>query len=415
VRVFLSAAVVGKIVDHASSDTSREVGGVLVGRLLSDADGPYVLVSSSIEARRTEAGGAHVKFTIATWADIEDDLEKKHPGEVVVGWYHSHPGFGVFMSEFDKTVHRHFSARWQTALVVDPLRQTLDLFGGESGKVERLAGYYIYGERAGAAAVDSMVHTWLRSGGPVEVVKIGTDEKQDEAKTVQMLVEVPNLLGLSVEQAALLLQQRRLHLSVLPEEGPSDIPRGCVSRQTPGMGEMVKTDSTLRLALSAGAKRGSRTTLALGMVIALLLAVIAIQAMLSVGAGRKSTQSLGPDATRRSAGDGPGSGLTSGDSELPQDHSLKATGAEQEPDSPPKPASSKGGGTKLKKSKNGVESTEQKPLKGQTATVTGQSSASGSDTTQKGPAPENTPATPDSRSDTTKTPSGDPGAKHGGN
>ena len=35
-------------------------------------------------------------------------LEREHPGLKIVGWYHTHPGFGVEFSEMDLFIQRIF-------------------------------------------------------------------------------------------------------------------------------------------------------------------------------------------------------------------------------------------------------------------------------------------------------------------
>jgi proteasome lid subunit RPN8/RPN11 len=47
--------------------------------------------------------------------------EERHPNKEVVGWYHTHPGLDIFLSEWDLMIHRNFFRQeWQVALVVDP-------------------------------------------------------------------------------------------------------------------------------------------------------------------------------------------------------------------------------------------------------------------------------------------------------
>jgi len=48
---------------------------------------------------------------------------------VIVGWYHSHPGFGCFMSKTDmKTQSTLFSERFHSAIVIDPVREEIMAF-----------------------------------------------------------------------------------------------------------------------------------------------------------------------------------------------------------------------------------------------------------------------------------------------
>jgi len=58
-----------------------------------------------------------------------------------VGWYHSHPGFGVFLSEHDMFIQENFfSSPQQVAWVFDPHTDEEGCFGWVNGKVEKLPG-----------------------------------------------------------------------------------------------------------------------------------------------------------------------------------------------------------------------------------------------------------------------------------
>ena len=47
----------------------------------------------------------------------------------IVGWYHTHPDFGIFLSDYDVFIHQHFfSGPGQIALVIDPVRKLEGVF-----------------------------------------------------------------------------------------------------------------------------------------------------------------------------------------------------------------------------------------------------------------------------------------------
>ena len=57
----------------------------------------------------------------------------------IVGWYHSHPGFGLFLSEYDSFIQENFFIDPNhVALVVDPLEGSLGWFVVRNGKVVEL-------------------------------------------------------------------------------------------------------------------------------------------------------------------------------------------------------------------------------------------------------------------------------------
>jgi len=105
---------------HVFENADREVGGVLVGRLA--VDGRLPLVTGAIPALSADEQRATLTFTQEAWAHVHRVLESDFPpDEQIVGWYHSHPGFGIFLSGHDLFIHENFfSAPSQIAVVVDP-------------------------------------------------------------------------------------------------------------------------------------------------------------------------------------------------------------------------------------------------------------------------------------------------------
>jgi proteasome lid subunit RPN8/RPN11 len=143
-RVFLSEEAFDRAVARGATDTSREIGGVLVGELLRDAAGPYLQIDTTIDALHAEEKGAELTFTHATWGHIHDEMDKKHQGKKVVGWYHTHPGFGVFLSDRDQFIHKSFfNLPFQVALVYDPKSREHGVFTWHDNEVRRVRRYWI--------------------------------------------------------------------------------------------------------------------------------------------------------------------------------------------------------------------------------------------------------------------------------
>jgi proteasome lid subunit RPN8/RPN11 len=148
----LSADLFGAVEDHVVSDVEREVGGVLVGVI--QADRPSI--TAVIPALAAVGTSANVTFTQEVWEDIHQRIDRDFPGTQIVGWYHSHPGFGIFLSGYDLFIHENFfSAAGQVALVVDPLAGEAGWFGWRDGKVvetERFSARLVPGPAASARA-----------------------------------------------------------------------------------------------------------------------------------------------------------------------------------------------------------------------------------------------------------------------
>ena len=55
---------------------------------------------------------------------------KRYPDKLVLGWYHTHPAYGVFLSEHDMFIHRNFFAEpHHVAVVIDPQQVRRDQVG----------------------------------------------------------------------------------------------------------------------------------------------------------------------------------------------------------------------------------------------------------------------------------------------
>lgn len=129
----MPAAVAAQIEEHAASSHDREIGGFLVGTW---HDGS-TRVTAAIPALRAESSAANVTFTHEVWSDVLATVESEYPEDRIVGWYHSHPGFGVFLSAYDTFIQENFfSDPRMVALVVDPLAGTAGWFMWRDGAIE---------------------------------------------------------------------------------------------------------------------------------------------------------------------------------------------------------------------------------------------------------------------------------------
>lgn len=151
--VVMEAEVARKIRQHARTSMKAEVCGVLIG----NTDNERMTVEACIAGVNAAQGGAHVTFTQDTWEHIYKIKDKEYPDHKIVGWYHSHPGFGVFLSEHDLFIQQNFfSNPQQVAWVYDPHTDEEGCFGWIGGNIEKLSairvGYSQEVEITGTAA-----------------------------------------------------------------------------------------------------------------------------------------------------------------------------------------------------------------------------------------------------------------------
>jgi proteasome lid subunit RPN8/RPN11 len=135
---------------HVFNNANREVGGVLVGRKMVTGNLPKVY--GAIEAISADEQRATLTFTQESWEHVHRVMASDFERGEIVGWYHSHPGFGIFLSDHDLFIHNNFFGdHSQVALVVDPHAGTQGVFTWQDGKVAKL---YVEDTPSGWGPVD---------------------------------------------------------------------------------------------------------------------------------------------------------------------------------------------------------------------------------------------------------------------
>lgn len=132
-NIFIDERVVNLIKLHAASNETVEVGGVLIGSYAQDKepDTFSVFITDVIAAEKAVSSQTSVEITAEAWAGIWKKIDNRFPDQrIIVGWYHSHPNMGIYLSNSDMMTHtRNFPQKWLVALVIDTIRDEWGLFG----------------------------------------------------------------------------------------------------------------------------------------------------------------------------------------------------------------------------------------------------------------------------------------------
>jgi hypothetical protein len=73
-------------------------------------------------------------------------MDSRFADRAIVGWYHSHPDFGIFLSDRDVFIHEHFfNSPGQIAFVVDPVRKDEGVFAWHDAKPALVPHYWVEG------------------------------------------------------------------------------------------------------------------------------------------------------------------------------------------------------------------------------------------------------------------------------
>jgi proteasome lid subunit RPN8/RPN11 len=138
-QAIMRQSVLEQISAHAAEFPTIEVCGVMVGSVYESPQASFVYVDSMIRGEASAARSTAVTFTAETWQHIHREMEEKYQGKKIIGWYHTHPGFGIFLSEMDLFIQRHFfNAPWQMAFVLDPNSCESGMFAWRAAQVRRV-------------------------------------------------------------------------------------------------------------------------------------------------------------------------------------------------------------------------------------------------------------------------------------
>jgi len=119
--VHISSLALLKMLKHGRAGVPMEVMGLMLGEFVDD----YTVRVIDVFAMPQSGTGVSVEAVDAVFqTKMLDMLKQTGRPEMVVGWYHSHPGFGCWLSSVDVNTQQSFEAlnTRAVAVVVDPIQ-----------------------------------------------------------------------------------------------------------------------------------------------------------------------------------------------------------------------------------------------------------------------------------------------------
>ncbi len=132
-EVYVEAKAMRQAEKHvqALAREGREGMGLLVGNRFVWQGTEYVWVDGFTTADN-DSTAVRVSFSEEAFPQLAKMLRKKIRDRMVVGWLHSHPGYGCFLSSTDvATQENSFGEPFHVAMVVDPTKE------GDGGMLKR--------------------------------------------------------------------------------------------------------------------------------------------------------------------------------------------------------------------------------------------------------------------------------------
>jgi len=119
--VHISSLALLKMLKHGRAGVPMEVMGLMLGEFVDD----YTVRVIDVFAMPQSGTGVSVEAVDPVFQQaMLDMLKQTNRPEMVVGWYHSHPGFGCWLSGVDVNTQQSFEQlhKRAVAVVVDPIQ-----------------------------------------------------------------------------------------------------------------------------------------------------------------------------------------------------------------------------------------------------------------------------------------------------
>merc|ERR1711967_211534 len=120
-KVYISSLALLKMLKHGRAGVPMEVMGLMLGQFVDD----YTINCVDVFAMPQSGTSVSVEAVDPVFqTKMLDMLKQTGRPEMVVGWYHSRPGFGCWLSGVDVNTQQSFEALNQrcVAVVVDPIQ-----------------------------------------------------------------------------------------------------------------------------------------------------------------------------------------------------------------------------------------------------------------------------------------------------
>ena len=118
-EIVISAYVIAKILEIDAIDPSKESAGVLLGYV---DNATQKLIITDFDTGKQRQTSTFVVLGDEALVQIVEDLQRRDRKESIVGWVHTHPSYGCFLSGTDKGTQRTYQNLFSkaVALVIDP-------------------------------------------------------------------------------------------------------------------------------------------------------------------------------------------------------------------------------------------------------------------------------------------------------
>lgn len=126
--VFIHQSALQELIQFASSNLQYELGGVLVGRVGKTTRRLFLEITNFVPATKGISRRASFEFTNEAQQEIHQVIQERFETLRILGWFHTHPGYGIFLSSADQFIdENYFNEPYHIAVVIDPTETEMEI------------------------------------------------------------------------------------------------------------------------------------------------------------------------------------------------------------------------------------------------------------------------------------------------
>lgn len=147
-KIYVEDYVVTYLKQYAKEEILESRGAILLGDAQEQNGIPYLFIRSALGLEENAEAGGTIAFTEELWMRVYEEMEQYFPGQEILGWFLSTPGFPPEISYEILSSHRNCFSGWDKVLFMeDPMEGEEAFFAMEQGSLIRQQGYFVFYER----------------------------------------------------------------------------------------------------------------------------------------------------------------------------------------------------------------------------------------------------------------------------
>ncbi|HHW67502.1 MAG: hypothetical protein PWP07_153 [Epulopiscium sp.] len=144
IHIYLEDYVYTYLYQYSKLNRGEEKGAALVGYYTEEFGEKMAIINGAIQFKSSLAEDK-VLLTDEVLNEVKAKLNKYFPDRELMGWMHTQPGYGIFLTTQDIRLQKQFFGKpYQTLMIIDPIENMEAFFLWDKEEVRSAEGYYIY-------------------------------------------------------------------------------------------------------------------------------------------------------------------------------------------------------------------------------------------------------------------------------